>query len=195
MERARALADIEKAKSDIARGDVTQGYALYNSAVARLDKAKADATQAGSMLTGQQMTAETSQYATNSQAVNERNALAQRGTAEENRNLVSMYGTDAGTAAQLQAAGISAAAHRYVADSRNGDERMDRIMEIIRKATNDGITDRDKLTMTDAQYRQRFQANARIMLPMYIDREKFLKGGAPVDSGVPEYDPRKVRPN
>lgn len=184
-ERARAMADIEKAKSDIARGDVSSGYAALNAAQQRLDSINVKAAElAGQRADSRDRVASTN-YATQTTADIERARSAATSVAESNRNLADMYRVDASTAAQLQAAGISAAAHRYVADSRSGDERKDRIMEIVRKATNDGITDRDKLTMTDEQYRQRFLANARIILPMYTDTEKFLKGSGSAYGGTP----------
>lgn len=195
LERAKALADIEKANSDIARGDVDKGMAARAKAVEAYQKSTteamtiaqrtADAANRDAMARYQIETGvETSDADRAARDIQTRNELAAR-----------LYSTDAQISAQLQAASISAAAQRYAAESRGNKERYDRVIDIARKMVEDKHGEMGKLRGIP-NYEQEVMNIFASIAPMYLDLPGVAKrgaaGGLP-PTAIPTMDPSKIK--
>ena len=192
-ERARAMADIDKAKSDIARGDVSNGYAALNAAQKRLDDINVKAAELAGQRADARDRVAASVYGTGTQADVEQARSAATSVAEANRNLADMYRVDASTAAQLQAAGISASASKRAAEARTASDKRDRIIDIARQIVESSTEYAPTLKRNPEAYNTAVaRAFARIW-PLYNDPNAAVAAerGAPGDA--PAYDPSKVK--
>jgi hypothetical protein len=192
-ERARAMADIDKAKSDIARGNVSNGYAALNDAQKRLDAINTKAAELAGQRADARDRVAASVYGTGTQADVEQARSAATSVAEANRNLADMYRVDASTAAQLQAAGISASASRRAAEARTASDKRDRIIDIARQIVESSTEYAPTLKRNPEAYNTAVaRAFARIW-PLYNDPNAAVAAerGAPGDA--PAYDPSKVK--
>jgi hypothetical protein len=192
-ERARAMADIDKAKSDIARGNVSNGYAALNDAQKRLDAINTKAAELAGQRADARDRVAASVYGTGTQADVEQARSAATSVAEANRNLADMYRVDASTAAQLQAAGISASASKRAAEARTASDKRDRIIDIARQIVESSTEYAPTLKRNPEAYNSAVaRAFARIW-PLYNDPNAAVAAerGAPGDA--PAYDPSKVK--